>query len=85
MRNVLVVSAPVLDSFWKLRLFRKGDKGTDIYSEDETAYTTHNDSTSPVIDQSGPGPSTTSPIQSKKFLDRVQTNLQFSGTCTVLA
>ena len=44
-----------------------------------------NDSTSPTIDQSGPGPSKSSPIQSEKFLDRARTNPQFFGTWTELA
>ena len=44
-----------------------------------------NDSTSPAIDQSGPGPSKSSPIQSEKFLDRARTNPQFFGTWTELA
>jgi len=44
----------------------------------------NNDSTSPAIDQSGPGPSKSSPIQSEKFLDRARTNPQFFGTWTAL-
>jgi hypothetical protein len=36
----LLISAQILDPFWKLRSFRKWDKGMDINSEDETSYTT---------------------------------------------
>jgi hypothetical protein len=35
----LLISAQILDPFWKLRSFRKWDKGMDINSEDETSYT----------------------------------------------
>jgi len=37
---MLVISAQILDPFWKLRSFRKLDKGLDIYPEDENFYTT---------------------------------------------
>jgi len=38
--GMLLISAHILDSFRKLRSFRKWDKGMDIYPEDETFYTT---------------------------------------------
>jgi len=38
--GMLLISAHILDSFWKLRSFRKWDKGMDIIQEDETSYTT---------------------------------------------
>jgi len=37
---MLFISAHVLDSFWKLWLFRMWDKGMDINPEDKTCYTT---------------------------------------------
>jgi len=37
---MLQISAHILDPFWKLRSFRKWDKGMDINAEDETFYTT---------------------------------------------
>jgi hypothetical protein len=37
---MLLISAHILDSFRKWRLFRKWDKGIDINPEDETSYTT---------------------------------------------
>jgi len=37
---MLLISTHIYDSFWKLRLFRKWDKGMDINPEDETSYTT---------------------------------------------
>ena len=39
MMGILLISAHILDSFWKLRSFRKWDKGLDINPEDETFYT----------------------------------------------
>jgi len=38
--GILLISAHILDLFWKLRLFWKWDKGMDINPEDETSYTT---------------------------------------------
>jgi len=38
--GMLLISAHILDPFRKLRSFRKWHKGTDIYPEDETSYTT---------------------------------------------
>jgi len=38
--GMLLISAHILDPCWKLRLFRKWDKGMDINPEDETSYTT---------------------------------------------
>jgi len=38
--GMLLISAHILDPFWKLRSFRKWDKGMDINPEDETSYTT---------------------------------------------
>jgi len=38
--GMLLISAHILDSFRKLRSFRKWDKGMDINPEDETSYTT---------------------------------------------
>jgi len=35
-----LISAHILDPFWKLRSFRKWDKGMDVNPEDETFYTT---------------------------------------------
>jgi len=35
-----LISAHILDSFWKLRSFRKWDKGMDINPEDKTSYKT---------------------------------------------
>jgi len=37
--GMLLISAHVLDSFQKLRLFTKWDKGVDINAKDETSYT----------------------------------------------
>jgi len=37
---MLLILAHILDSFWKLRSFRKCDNGMDINPEDETFYTT---------------------------------------------
>jgi len=37
---MLLISAHILDPFWKLQLFRKWDKGMDINPEDMTSYTT---------------------------------------------
>jgi hypothetical protein len=37
---MLLITAHILDPFWKLRSFRKWDKGTDINPEDKTSYTT---------------------------------------------
>ena len=37
---MLLISAQILDSFWKLQSLRKLDKGIDINPEDETTYTT---------------------------------------------
>jgi hypothetical protein len=39
MTGMLLISGPILDSFWKLRSCRKWDKGMDITPEDETSYT----------------------------------------------
>jgi len=39
--GILLISAPILDPFWKLRLFGKWDKGMVINPEDVTSYTTH--------------------------------------------
>ena len=38
--SLLLISAPILDSCWKLRSCRKWDKAMDITPEDETSYTT---------------------------------------------
>jgi len=38
--NMLLISAHILDPFWKLRPFSNWDKGMDINPEDETSYTT---------------------------------------------
>jgi hypothetical protein len=38
--GMLLISAHILDPFWKLRLFRKWDKGMNINPEEETSYTT---------------------------------------------
>jgi len=38
--GMLLISAHILDAFWKLRSFRKWDKGMDINPEEETSYTT---------------------------------------------
>jgi len=38
--GMILISAYILDSFWKFRSFRKWDKGMDIDPEDETSYTT---------------------------------------------
>jgi len=38
--GMLLISAQILDPFWKLRSCRKWDKGMDINPEDETSYTT---------------------------------------------
>jgi len=35
----LLISAHILDPFWKLPSFRKWDKGMDINPDDETCYT----------------------------------------------
>jgi len=35
-----LISAHILQPFWKLQWFRKWDKGMDINPEDETSYTT---------------------------------------------
>jgi hypothetical protein len=40
MMGMLFISAHILDPFRKLPLFRKGDKGMDINSEDQTSYST---------------------------------------------
>jgi len=37
--GILLITARILDPFWKLRSFRKWDKGMDINPEDETSYT----------------------------------------------
>jgi len=39
--GMLLISAHILDPFWKLQSFRNWDKGMDINPEDETSYTTH--------------------------------------------
>jgi len=49
---------------------------------DKRADAPINDSTSPAIDQSGPGPSKSGPIRSENCLGRARTNLQFFGTWT---
>jgi hypothetical protein len=38
--GILHISAHILDPFWKLRQFRKWDKGMDINPEDESSYST---------------------------------------------
>ena len=38
--GMLLISAHIFDSFWKLRSFRKWDRGMDINPKDETSYTT---------------------------------------------
>jgi len=38
--RMLLISAHILDPFWKLRWFRKWDMGMDINPEDEISYTT---------------------------------------------
>jgi len=38
--GMILISAQILDPFWKLRSFRKWDKEMDINPEDETSYTT---------------------------------------------
>jgi len=38
--GILLISAHILDPFWKLQSCRKWDKGMDISPEDETSYTT---------------------------------------------
>jgi len=38
--GMLLISAQILDPFWKLQSFRKWDKGMNINPEDETSYTT---------------------------------------------
>ena len=38
--DMLLISARILDPFWKLWSFRKWDKGIDINPEDKTSYTT---------------------------------------------
>jgi hypothetical protein len=40
MTGMLLISAHILDPFWKLRSFRKCDKAMDIHPEGETSYTT---------------------------------------------
>jgi hypothetical protein len=40
MTGMLLISAHILDPFWKLQLFRKWGKRLDINPEDETSYTT---------------------------------------------
>jgi hypothetical protein len=37
--GMLLITAHILDPFWKLRSFRKWDKGMDINPEDETSHT----------------------------------------------
>jgi len=39
--GMLLISAHILDLFWKLWFFRMWDDGMDIDPEDETSYTTH--------------------------------------------
>jgi len=38
--GMLLISAQILEPFWKLRSFRKWDKGMDINPDDDTSYTT---------------------------------------------
>jgi hypothetical protein len=38
--RMLLVSGHILNRFWKLRSFRKWDKGMDINPEDKISYTT---------------------------------------------
>jgi hypothetical protein len=38
--GMLLISAHILDPFWKLRSFRKWDMGMDINPDDETSFTT---------------------------------------------
>jgi len=40
MTGMLLIPVHILDPFWKLRSFRKWDKGMDINPKDETSYTT---------------------------------------------
>jgi hypothetical protein len=40
MTGMLIITAHILDLFWKFRLFRKWDNGMDINPEDETSYIT---------------------------------------------
>jgi len=40
MKGMHIISAPIVDPWWKLQSFRKRDKGVDINPEDETSYTT---------------------------------------------
>jgi len=40
MTGMLLISAHIPNPFWKLRSFRKWDKGMDINPEDETSYNT---------------------------------------------
>jgi hypothetical protein len=40
MTGMLHITSHILDPFWKLRSFRKWDKGMDITPEDETSYAT---------------------------------------------
>jgi len=39
--GMLLISAHILDPFWKLQSFRNWDKRMDINPEDEISYTTH--------------------------------------------
>jgi len=38
--GMLLISAHILNLFWKLRSYRKWDKGMDLNPEDETSYNT---------------------------------------------
>jgi len=38
--GMLLISAHILDPFWKLRLFGQWDKGMDNNPQDETSFTT---------------------------------------------
>jgi len=40
MVGMLLISAQILDPFWKLQSFRKWDMGIHINPDDETSYTT---------------------------------------------
>jgi hypothetical protein len=39
MTGLLLISAHILDAFWKLRLFRKWGKGMVLNSDDDGSYT----------------------------------------------
>jgi len=37
--SMFLISANIIDPFWKLQMFMKWDKGMDVNPEDETSYT----------------------------------------------